>query len=238
MKKYKILIIIFVLIIAVGVWYFSKNIGDNGEKEITFATGFTLLDDEESLVLSEQVNLDPQTRAAFEKKVEEIKTDLIIAEDRDQRLADFNNLAIYEKYLGNYSESYDAYLESLKIENLARVTWQNFADVLLEMQALKSAEMAYLKSVELNKYIPESYVKLANYYKTVRDDEKVEATYKLAIETIKVSSESDTLVLNAYADWLAKQKRNNEAIEIYEQLIVKQPSNKASLERKIMKLRE
>ena len=166
------------------------------------------------------------------------KADLITTENEEQRLADFNNLAIYEKYLGNYRESYDAYLKSLELENRARVTWQNFADVLLKMQAMKSAEMVYKKSVELNKYIPESYVKLANYYRVIRDDKNTEETYKLAIETIKVSTESDTLVLSAYAEWLVEKKRYDEAIKIYEELIIKQPANKAAIERKIEKIKK
>jgi tetratricopeptide (TPR) repeat protein len=106
------------------------------------------------------------------------------------------------------------------------------------MKAFKSAEITYKKAIELNKYIPESYNKLADYYKAVGDGAKVEATYKLGIETIKESMESDTLVLDAYAEWLAGEKRYDEAIKIYEQLIVKQPGNKAAIERKIEGLRK
>jgi len=245
LKKYKIIIIAcLVLVIAaagVGFWYFNKNNsgGDNKQQDkITFTTGFTLLDDEKSLVNSEQVKLDPDARAQFEKKVEEYKADLIAAADKDVKLADYNNLAIYEKYLGNYRESYNAYLQSLNLESQTRVSWQNFADVLLKMKALKSAEMAYKKAVELNKYIPESYVKLADYYKAVGDSAQVEATYKLGLETIKQSMESDTLVLDAYAQWLVLQKKYEQAIKIYEELMVKQPNNKAAIERKIESLKK
>jgi len=245
MKKYKISIIAFlVLIITIGVggfWYYEKRAKDNGgqqQEKTAFTIGFALLDDEKNLVWSEAVELSPEARAQFEKKVEEIKADLITASDKEIRLADYNNLAIYEKYLGNYRESYDAYLQSLNLENQARVAWQNFADVLLKMRAFKSAELAYKKAIELNKYIAESYIKLADYYKAVDNNENVEATYKLAIETIKDSTESDTLVLSDYADWLVGQKRYEEAIKIYEELIVKQPGNKAVLEKKIEKIRK
>jgi tetratricopeptide (TPR) repeat protein len=236
MKNNKILIIAFlVLMIAIiaggGFWYFNKNTNNNEKDKTAFNTGFTLLDDENGLNWSEVVQLDPEVRAQFEKKVTEIKADLAIAKEKDQLLSDYNNLGMYQKFLGNYREAYNAYLESLKIESLARVAWQNLADVLLKVKAFKSAEMAYKKAVELNKYIPESYVKLANYYKAVGDNNNVEATYKLAIETIKESMESDTLVLDAYAEWLVGQKRYDEAIKIYEELIVKQPDNKAALER-------
>ncbi|MFH0956040.1 MAG: hypothetical protein V1801_02400 [Candidatus Falkowbacteria bacterium] len=241
MKKYKILIIgVLVLLIAVaGWWYFNKNSGDNNnQNKIAFITGFALLDDEKSLVSSEPVGLAPEARAQFEQKVVEIKADLTTATDKEQRLADYNNLAIYEKYLGNYRLSYDAYLQSLNLESRARVAWQNFADVLLKMKALKSAEMAYKRAVDLNKYIPESYVKLADYYQAVGDGVKVEETYKLAIETIKESTESDTLVLDAYAEWLTSEKRYDEAIKFYQELIVKQPNNKAAIERKIEGLKK
>lgn len=240
-QKYKIIIIAcLVLIVAgAGFWYFNKNNGENNEQEkITFITGFTLLDDEKNLVNSEQVELSPEVRAQFVKKVAEIKADLTVAKEKEQLLADYNNLAIYQKYLGNYRQAYNAYLESLKIESQARVTWQNFADVLLKMKAFKSAEMAYKKALELNQYIPESYVKLADYYKAVGDDKNVETTYKLGLETIKQSLESDTLVLDAYAEWLAAQKRYDEAIKIYEELIVKQPANKAAIQRKIEGLKK
>ncbi|MFA5360320.1 MAG: hypothetical protein WC349_05225 [Patescibacteria group bacterium] len=243
MKNYKILIIacLFLLVAVIiggSFWYFNKNTGGNKDQEkIAFNTGFTLLDSESGLVWSEVVQLDPEARTQFEKKVAETKADLAIATDKEQILADYNNLALFQKYLGNYRESYSAYLESLKIESQARVAWQNFADVLLKMRAFKSAEMAYKKAVELNKYIPESYVKLADYYKAVSDVNNVEATYKLAIETIKQSMESDTLVLDAYAEWLVGQKRYDEAIKIYEELIVKQPDNKAAIERKINNLK-
>lgn len=243
-----VFVIILVLIIAAGFWYFNKNAGNNNkEKEkIAFNTGFVLLDDEKSLVNSEdavETNghsslLSPEARAQFEKRVTEIKADLAVAKEKEQLLADYNNLAIYQKYLGNYRESYNAYLESLKLESQARITWQNFADVLLKMKAFKSAEFAYKKAVELNKYIPESYVKLADYYKATGDDKKVEETYKLAIDTIKKSYESDTLILNDYAEWLADKKRYDEAIKIYEELKIKQPGNKAAIERKIEGLRK
>lgn len=237
-QKYKILMIaVLVLIIAAGsFWYWQKNTKNNNEKQkekIVFSTGFVLLDDEKSLAWNEVAQIGAEARAQFEKKIAEIKADLITAKNKEQRLADYNNLAIYHKYLGNYRESYNAYLESLNLESQARVAWQNLADVLLKMKAFKSAEMAYKKAVELNKYIPESYVKLADYYKVVKDNKKVEETYKKALETIKESFESDTLVLDGYAEWLAAQKRYEAAIKIYEELIVKQPENKEAIERKI-----
>ncbi|MEI6596882.1 MAG: hypothetical protein WCL13_01575 [bacterium] len=234
-------VVLMIAVIAGGsFWYFNKNAGNNNKQneKIAFSTGFVLLDDEKSLVNSEQIDLAPEVRAQFEKKVTEIKADLMTAVDKETRLADYNNLGVYHKYLGNYREAYDAYLQSLNLESQARVSWQNFADVLLKMKAFKSAEMAYKKAIELNKYIPESYVKLGDYYKVMGDRVKVEETYKLAITTIKESMESDTLVLSAYAEWLTGEKRNDEAIKLYEELIVKQPDNKAAIERKIEDLKK
>ncbi|OGF23828.1 hypothetical protein A3H09_01755 [Candidatus Falkowbacteria bacterium RIFCSPLOWO2_12_FULL_45_13] len=240
LKRHKTaIIVILVLIIAAGgFWYMKNNNSEDNDKEkIFFATGFTLFDNETELVWTETVQLSEEDRAQFAKRAAEIKVDLAKQAGKDDRLADYNNLAIYQNYLGNYRESYDAYLESLKLESQNRVVWQNFADVLLKIKAYKSAEFAYKKAVELNKYIPESYVKLANYYRTVSDDEKTEATYKLAIQSIKDSSESDTLVLNDYADWLVDKKRYDEAIKILEELIIKQPGNKEAIEREIEQLR-
>ena len=220
-----------------GWWSWQKN--DQGDKnETAFTTGFVMLDDEKNLIWSEAVQISLEAKLFYEDKIKEIKADLAVAKEKEQLLADYNNLAIYQKYLGNYREAYNAYLESLKLESQARVAWQNFADVLLKMKAYKSAEMAYRKAVELNKHIPESYVKLADYYQAMADGAKVEATYKLAIETIKDSLESDTLVLNGYADWLIEEKRYQDAIKILEQLIVKQPGNKEAILRKIEGLKK
>lgn len=240
-KNNKIIFIaVLALIIAGGsfLYFNNKNAGDNNQDKIAFETGFVLLDDEKKLVWNEDVKISDEARAQYENKIKQIKADLAIAKDKDQRLADYNNLAIYEKYLGNYRESYNAYLESLKIESLARVAWQNMADVLLKMKAFKSAEMAYKKAVELNKYIPESYVKLADYYKIAADNAKIEETYKSAIETIKQSAESDTLILKDYAEWLVGEKRYDEAIKIYEQLTAKQPENKDAIKRIIEDLKK
>lgn len=240
LKKYKFIIICLVLLLVViaGIWYWRKNNNGNKENDKTaFETGFTLLDDEKNLVWSEMVELTREARERFEKKIQEIKADLAVRTLKEDRLADYNNLAIYQKYLGNYRESYNAYLESLKLESQARVAWQNFADTLLKMRALKSAEAAYQKAINLNKYIPESYIKLADFYKAMGDDKRVEETYKLAIETIKLSLESDTLVLSAYADWLAARKRYDEAIKILRELMAKQPGNKEAIEREIEKLK-
>jgi len=242
-KNYKILIIICLILIAAGgFWYFNnkKSVNNNQKQneKIAFITGFTLLDDEKNLIWNEVAQIGDDARAQFEKKVSEIKTDLTTVTDKETRLADYNNLAIYEKYLGNYRGSYDAYLQSLNLESQARVSWQNFADVLLKIKAYKSAEMAYKKAIELNKFIPESYVKLADYYKAVGEAAKVEETYKSAITTIKESMESDTLVLNDYAEWLVLQKKYGQAIKVYEELIVKQPANKAAIERQIENLRK
>ena len=243
MKNNKILmIVVLVLIIAVGGWWYmgrgGNNTIDKDKDKIAFNTGFIMLDDEKGLTWNEAVELSPEARVQFENKIKEIQADLAVAKEKEQLLADYNNLAIYQKYLGNYREAYAAYLESLSLESQARVTWQNLADVLLKMKAVKSAEMAYRKAVELNKHIPESYVKLADYYQAMADGAKVEATYKLAIETIKDSLESDTLVLNGYADWLIEEKRYQDAIKILEQLIVKQPGNKEAIERKIEGLKK
>ncbi|MDP2709137.1 MAG: hypothetical protein Q8O93_03765 [bacterium] len=241
-KKYiiKIIIALALIIAAGGFWYvkYYKNTGNNDQNKIAFITGFVLLDDEAGLVNSESVELAPAVREQFEKKAEEARADLITAEDKEARLAGYNNLGLYQKYLGNYRQSYDAYLESLALENQARVTWQNFADVLLKMKAYKSAEMAYKKAVEINKYIPESYVKLAGYYQTIGDDAQAEATYKSALDTIKESTESDALVLNGYANWLIAKNRVDEAIEILEELIIKQPGNKEAIERRIEELKK
>lgn len=244
MKQYKILIITALLILCAvaGFLYYQKyqkTSDQNKEQEkIAFNTGFTLLDDQAGLVWSETVELSSEARGQFEKKVLEIKNSLARnSQDESQRLADYNNLAIYQQYLGNYREAYQAYLESLKLEDSVRVYWQNFADLLLKMKAYKSAEMAYKKAIELNKYIPESYTKLADYYKIAGDGQQVEATYKLAIEKIEQSMESDTLVLSDYADWLAGQQRYEDAIKVYEQLIIKQPGNKEAIERKINNLK-
>ncbi len=231
-KRYIIAVIgILILIIAAGgYWYFNKN---SAKDRTAFETGFTLLDDEKSLIWAEAVEITREMRTQSENKIAEIKADLATAKEKEQILDDYNNLAIYQKYLGNYRESYNAYLESIKLESQARVAWQNFADVLLKMKAYKSAEMAYKKAIELNKYIPESYNKLADFYKAMSDDKNVEATYKLAIETIKQSYESDVLVLNDYASWLEGQKRYDEAIVILRELIAKQPENKEVLEKRI-----
>jgi len=240
-KKYKIIIIALVLIIfaAGGWWYYQKNYGENSEKDKTaFTTGFILLDDEKNLSWSGAVQLTTEAKTQFENEIAKIKADLLVAKDNDQLLADYSNLAIYEKSLGNYREAYDAYLNSLKLNDQFRVTWQNFGDVLLSMKAYKSAAMAYKKAIELNKYLPESYVKLADYYKAVGNDAEVEATYKTALETIKDSLESDTLILDAYAEWLAGKGRNIEAIKIYEELKAKQPSNGAAIDRKIENLKK
>jgi tetratricopeptide (TPR) repeat protein len=239
MRKYKILIIagLFLIIAVAGFWYVQKNDGNKDKDKVAFTTGFTMLDDEKNLVWQETVQLTTEARAQYENKIKEIKADLIVAKEKEQLLADYNSLAMYEKYLGNYRESYNAYLESLKLENLARVAWQNFADVLLEIGAVKSAEMAYKKAVELNKYIPESYVKLADYYKIMNNDILTEKTYKLAIVTIKESMENDTLVLSDYAEWLIGKTRYGDAIKILQELMVKQPANKAVIERKIEQLR-
>lgn len=239
MKKYKIIIIIcLVLIIAAGgFWYWNKDKNNQPDKT-AFETGFVLLDDEKNLIWSEAVQLTPETRARYEEEIKKIKADLTSQKIKEDRLASFNNLAIYYKYLGDYRESYNAYLESIKLQSLARVAWQNFADVLFKMKAYKSAEMAFKKAIELNQYIPESYVKLADYYKAVNDGKKAEATYRLAILTIKQSTESDTLILNDYAGWLAGEKRYDEAIKIWRELEIKQPENKEAIERMIENIKK
>jgi len=239
-KNYKILIIaVLTVLVAAGGWWFWRQSGLSGQKEkILFNTGFSLLDDEKNLIWNGAAELDAETSGRFAGKVSEITADLAAAaNDRERLLADYNNLALYQKYLGDYRAAYDAYLESLRLESRARVTWQNFADVLYKMGALKSAEAAFKKAIELNKYVPESYVKLADYYKAVGDDVKVEETYKLAVETIKESYESDTLVLSAHANWLADKKRYVEAVKILEQLMAKQPENKAAIEARIEELK-
>ncbi len=242
LKKYskeKVFILLFLLILigcVSGWWYWQsmlKNKQTNNEI-------FTLLDDKDKLIYSEAVELYPEARQQFEKKVEEIKASLAKGGDQDFLVANYNNLGLYNGYLGNYQEAFEAYINSLKTIKDSRMTLLAFGELLAKMKAYKSAEAVFNKTNELNPWEAKGYIKLVNLYKIMSDIKKIDETYQAGLaNTLKnIDKNEYVLLLNDYADWLVSQKSYDQAIIVYQQIEARQPQNKEVIDKKIADLKK
>ncbi len=238
-KKLIIILIIFFAIL-VGSFYYWQNFKNQDEsEELTENKVFILLDDENNIILEEAVDIYPEARLQYEQKLKEIESNLDKGGDDDFLIANYSNFALYNNYLGNYKIAYDAYIKSLTINSKLRITWLSFGDLLVDMKAYKSADAAYNKAIELNRYDALNYIKLVNIFKILDDREKVEEIYKNGLEmTEKNISGGETLLLDDYAEWLVKIKSYDEAILIYEKLKEKQPQNKEAIDKKINNIKK
>jgi len=237
LKKIIIAIIIVIVLVGLaggGLWY-RHNKSKNEPANIDV---FTLLDDKDKLVYFEDVKLDPEVKQQFREKVAEIKADLTKATDNDTMVADYNNLGLYNSYLGDYQAAYDAYLNSLNTIKDSRMTLLAFGELLVKMKAYNSAEAVFNKTNELNPWEAKGYIKLANLYEVAGEPDKIEQTYQTGLsETLKnVDQNEYAMLLNDYAVWLVSQKAYDQAIVIYQQLAARQPQNKAVIDKKIADL--
>lgn len=243
-KSKKIIAIIVALIIPIIFLFFNFSKKDNNAGKNKPATDknavFVLLDDKEGLVWEEKTKLSEQSRKFYSDKIKNIKEKIANEKKESELVVLYNNLALYESYLGKYRESYELYLKALGLKSDYRVIWLSLGDLLAKMKAFKSAEAAYEKAISLNKYIGMNYVKLANLYKVENpeDYDRIEDTYKRGIENTEQSlNEDNGVLLKEYAVWLGDVGKKKEAIKIYERLKEKQPQNKEAFEREINKLK-
>ncbi len=243
-KKIVITAIAGILILAAFFifFYFNKGNDNSGKsKPVTEKTAvFTLLDNQKGLIWEKETGLTAEVKNFYLEKVKNIKNKIANEKKESELVVLYNNLALYESYLGEYRESYGSYLKALALKNDYRVVWLSFGDLLVKMKAFASAEAAYEKAISLNKYIGLNYIKLANLYKTenAKDYDKIEQAYKRGIEnTGQALNEDNGSLLREYAVWLGEVGKNKQAIKIYEKLKEKQPQNKEAIDREINKLK-
>ena len=233
-RNQKITIIVIILIIlAIGSWWWQK-----GEQLVIIAPGLNLLDEKKNLVFSEQTNLADEVRLEYEKRVSQTLASLNQGGDQDFLVANYNNLAIYYSYLGNYQQAFQAYQNSLKQISDSRLTLLAFGDLLTKMKAYLTAEFVYQKTLQLNPYEAAGYIKLVNLYKISNNQNKIAEVYKTGLEQTGKNVEGNTLLLDDYAEWLVSLKDYEQAIVIYQKLKELQPDNQVALERKIEQIKK
>lgn len=243
-KSKKIIIIAGALILVVVFALFYLNKADNNsvnEPVMSKNAVFTLLDAKEGLIWNKEADLAPEAKNFYLAKIKNIKSKISNEKKESELVVLYNNLALYESYLGEYRASYESYLKTLKLKNDYRVVWLSLGDLLAKMKAFKSAEAAYEKAISLNKYITLNYIKLADLYKkeNSKNYDKIEGAYKRGIaNTEQALNEENGNLLKEYAVWLGDIGRNKQAIEIYEKLKEKQPQNQQAIDREINKLKK
>jgi len=238
-KKYKqlfmrlnnkkiIILFIFILGFSVaGVLYWARFYNDKQEDNKIF-----IIKDDKSLILwqDEPKNLTQDSKTVYEQRIEEIKKDLENAVlGVDEMYVYYSNMALYQSYLGQYRQSYDNYLKAIEYKPENRVLWVGLADLLVLMNAPKSAEEAYLKALELNIGAEDTIIKLAEFYEKFYPEEPEKAK-KVFLDSLEILMEK-TRVVRAYAKFLERQKDFVGASEQYKTLMELEPENKDNYEK-------
>jgi len=237
MKKNILIFTIFLItLIFLGFFYLKNNRQES--TQLFSSEVFALTENPNTLILKEEQKLSQESINEYQKRILKIENDLREQgayqewDDADFFVINYNNLAIYESYLGNYEKAYKLYLKSLELED-RRITWIALGSLLVKMKALESSEAVFQKAISMNEYDPGVYIKLADLYKQKNELEKIRETYENAL----LKDHENTLILSDYAKWLAEIKEYEEAIEVYERLKAEQPNNTEAINRKIQKIK-
>jgi len=236
--------IIAIIIIALGAFFYlnsqKSGNGDNSNGEV-----FSLIEDKDNVLWNEDLNLDQAFIDQYTRNLEKARKNLeeageeITEGNKEAVQSYYNNIALFDSYLGNYQEAYDYYLKSLELYSDDRVVWLALGSLLMQMQAFESAEKAIDIGLEWNPYDDLGWTKKIGLYETwlgqnPESAQKIDGLYKEAIE----KTNEDPLLVNNYADWLVRIGRKEEAIMIYEKLVEISPENEEAINRTINKLKE
>lgn len=232
LKNKKLFFIVFVILAAIiiGFWVYQRS----NKIDLPESSVFRVTDKKSEVVLQENPDLTPEARKLYEDRAKESKDNIAKGGNIDFLATNYNNLGMYQTYLGKYKEAYGAYIKVLEMEKTVRVSWLGLGDLLVKMKAYKSAENAYDKAMALNPYDPIIYSKQANMYKILNKNDMVKQSYENGIKQI----ESNAVLLDEYSAWLASTKDYQGAISLLEQQKVKQPANSKAIDRKIEQIKK
>lgn len=208
------------------------------EEAISSQGEFSLLDDSDKIIFNNSPELYPTAKAQYEKNLKVAQDNIAKGGDDDFMVTNYNNAALYNNLLGDYKTALEIYQKSLSVDYNLRITWMGLGDLLVNMRAYKSAEVAYQKVIDLNPYDSLSYVKMINLYKTSGEPEKAASVFEQGLKETEKNVEGNTVLLDAYAEWLKETEKYTEAISVYEDLKNKQPNNKDAIDRKIANIKK
>lgn len=218
MKQQKIYIIagIVLAIIAVTVVLIIKK--DDYSSAFNGTDVFSIIDAPDTLVYQEDIDLTPEQESFYYGEIDRLSDQLQKVDPTTEEVEVlYGNIALYERYIGEYQSSVDAYMSALEIEPKNRILWVGLSETLIAMKAYKSAEASLKKGIELVPGATDTYDKLARLYSVYLYPDNLDTAkevYQLGLDTIIGS-----LPLRVqYAEWLGEYGFIEEAIEQYEQL--------------------
>jgi len=234
-KNSKIILIIAIIVVAAGIFYYFNN-----HKKPQQGEEFKIIDNQADIIWSENLNLPADARQNYEQRIADIENQLKTATIVDDLVAHYNNLGLFNGYLGNYRVAYDYYLQSLEVAPEFRRSWLALGDLFFKMKAYQSAEAAYQKANAIFNYDDLGYRKLAELYTQIypTDMAKIRQVYKEGLEIVRNNTSNDIPLMKHYAKWMESIGDKEGAISIYEELKEKEPDNLAAYDRQIEQLKK
>jgi tetratricopeptide (TPR) repeat protein len=233
-KNRLFLFIIFLLLFAsVLIFLYSqKNLTSSDIK----SGYFTLVESEKDLVWRkdlQDLNVMEDAVIFYQQQIKDLEKQVIGIQDEQEKKNKYDDLALYYSKLGDYRTSYQYYIKSLDVSFVNRKTWLNFGNLLVKMNAYKSAELAYLKANEINPYEELNYVELADLYILMGKKEgEILEVYDKGIELI----EKPSILLRGKAEFYEERNLYQEAIYVYQRLLTIS-DNAEAIQNKIDKLK-
>ena len=225
--------ILLALLVIVGLlWTYN-----NQKSPLITSEHFELLDDKDDILLYKdlsEINIMTDAVEHYNNKIVEMETELADINDDELRKAYYEDLAFYHSSLGHYEVAYEYYVKSLDLSFVNRKTWLSFGELLVNMQAYKTAEVAFTKANEINPYEELNNIKIVDLYKkTDRSQEDIIAVYNQGIDLI----EAPTVLLKNKAEYYEDLELYREAINAYKEW-ARVSEHKEYIENKIKKLED
>lgn len=213
MKNKKLMFFGIILLLFLLIFSFWWN--NNKKSQIVSSEHFEMLDDTDKIILNKdlsEINIMADAVEHYNNKIAEMEAEVPNIKDDELKKAYYEDLAFYHSSLGHYQVAYQYYVKSLDLSYINRKTWLSLGELLVNMEAYKTAEAAFIKANEINPYEELNYIKIVDLYKkTSRSQEDILAVYDQGIELI----EKPVVLLKGKAEYYEDLGLYQESINAY-----------------------
>lgn len=132
-------------------------------------------------------------------------------------------VTIAQEYMriGQGKEAYNYLLQAEKIDPVNSITYQTMGMLFESLSAYDASELAFKKGIEAQPHIPQNHFALINFYKKQGSNAVlIDETFASALE----ATGRNINILMEYGQWLEGEKRLNDALLVWKEVLARNPS--------------